>query len=184
MDLDVSSSKALADSLDACSVSGLTSGLFSVHWLKSNVCLCQDPKEPEFNTLVRIMATRCMLAAEYFCSGSVSRDAFGHYGLATPIYTHFTVSVFRETTDGDTTDKSSRTVPHPSVCRRPSASATCRRYRLQSVTPFVAIEVACGASPKQREQTSSSRADGRPCECGVLCRACTEKSWSQIRQLS
>jgi exosome complex exonuclease DIS3/RRP44 len=48
---------------------------------------------PEFNTLVRIMATRCMLAAEYFCSGSVSKEAYGHYGLATPIYTHFTVSV-------------------------------------------------------------------------------------------
>jgi exosome complex exonuclease DIS3/RRP44 len=38
------------------------------------------------------MATRCMLAAEYFCAGSVSKDTFGHYGLATPIYTHFTVS--------------------------------------------------------------------------------------------
>jgi exosome complex exonuclease DIS3/RRP44 len=33
-----------------------------------------------------------MLAAEYFCAGSVSKDTFGHYGLATPIYTHFTVS--------------------------------------------------------------------------------------------
>jgi len=37
------------------------------------------------------MATRCMLAAEYFCSGSVSKDAYGHYGLASKIYTHFTV---------------------------------------------------------------------------------------------
>jgi len=54
----------------------------------------QDPKEPEFNTLVRIMATRCMLAAEYFCSGSVSKDAYGHYGLASKIYTHFTVCPF------------------------------------------------------------------------------------------
>lgn len=73
MDLDVTSSKALAESLDAC----------------------VDVKEPEFNTLVRIMATRCMLAAEYFCSGSVSKDAFGHYGLASPIYTHFTSPIRR-----------------------------------------------------------------------------------------
>ncbi|KAF7800188.1 hypothetical protein EIP86_011435 [Pleurotus ostreatoroseus] len=73
LSLDVSSSKALADSLDKC----------------------LDPSEPAFNTLVRIMATRCMLSAEYFCSGSVSRDTFGHYGLATPIYTHFTSPIRR-----------------------------------------------------------------------------------------
>ncbi|KAF8637547.1 hypothetical protein AX17_002754 [Amanita inopinata Kibby_2008] len=73
MSLDVSSSGALATSLDAC----------------------VDPSEPAFNTLVRIMATRCMLSAEYFCSGSVSRDTFGHYGLASPIYTHFTSPIRR-----------------------------------------------------------------------------------------
>ncbi|EGN94814.1 hypothetical protein SERLA73DRAFT_171208 [Serpula lacrymans var. lacrymans S7.3] len=71
--LDVSSSGALAASLDKCI----------------------DAKEPAFNTLVRIMATRCMLSAEYFSSGSVSRDTFGHYGLASPIYTHFTSPIRR-----------------------------------------------------------------------------------------
>ena len=34
-----------------------------------------------------------MLPAEYFGSGSVSKDTFGYYGLASEIYTHFTSPV-------------------------------------------------------------------------------------------
>lgn len=72
LNLDVSSSKALADSLD--------------HAVGD---------DPYFNKLIRILATRCMSQAVYFCSGDLSPPEYQHYGLATPLYTHFTSPIRR-----------------------------------------------------------------------------------------
>ncbi|KAG7584150.1 Ribonuclease II/R [Arabidopsis suecica] len=70
--LDVSSSKALADSLDRA-----------------------VGEDPYFNKLIRILATRCMTQAVYFCSGDLTPPEYHHYGLAAPLYTHFTSPIRR-----------------------------------------------------------------------------------------
>ena len=71
--LDASSSLALTASLDSC----------------------VDGSDPYFNKLARILATRCMQQARYFVSGAVATDEYFHYGLAAPIYTHFTSPIRR-----------------------------------------------------------------------------------------
>ena len=71
--LDYSSNKSLAESLD------------SIH----------RPNDPMFNKLVRILTTRCMHEAVYFCSADFDESEYRHYGLATDIYTHFTSPIRR-----------------------------------------------------------------------------------------
>ncbi|KAJ2952091.1 hypothetical protein O0L34_g4361 [Tuta absoluta] len=72
-ELDVSTNKSFSKSLDEAVI----------------------PGRPFFNTLLRIMATRCMQQAQYFSSGTRTQEEFYHYGLACPIYTHFTSPIRR-----------------------------------------------------------------------------------------
>jgi len=51
--------------------------------------------DPFFNKLIRILTTRTMNQAVYFCTGDYEYKDFFHYGLATPIYTHFTSPIRR-----------------------------------------------------------------------------------------
>lgn len=53
------------------------------------------PEDPFFNTLVRIMTTRCMNQAVYFCTGELQPALYAHYGLAMERYTHFTSPIRR-----------------------------------------------------------------------------------------
>eukprot|EP00978_Attheya_sp_CCMP212_P012968 scaffold32351_cov60-Attheya_sp.AAC.6 len=72
-DIDIDDSKRLADSLDAAVIES----------------------DPYFNKLLRILSTRCMSPAQYFCSGEYRPTDWHHYGLAAPVYTHFTSPIRR-----------------------------------------------------------------------------------------
>jgi exosome complex exonuclease DIS3/RRP44 len=71
--IDIEDSKRLADSLDAAQISS----------------------DPYINMLLRILSTRCMSPAQYFCSGEYRPQEWHHYGLAAPVYTHFTSPIRR-----------------------------------------------------------------------------------------
>ena len=45
--------------------------------------------------MLRILATRCMTQAVYFASGTLPVEQYFHFGLAAPIYTHFTSPIRR-----------------------------------------------------------------------------------------
>ncbi|XP_066157752.1 exosome complex exonuclease RRP44 [Euwallacea fornicatus] len=72
-DIKIDSGKNLADSLDKAT----------------------KTDNPYLNTMLRMLATRCMLQAVYFPSGTLQKDDFYHYGLAVPLYTHFTSPIRR-----------------------------------------------------------------------------------------
>ncbi|KEG08632.1 putative mitochondrial exoribonuclease DSS-1 [Trypanosoma grayi] len=63
--------------------------------LNNSLSLCVDNDDAYFNNLIRILVTRCLRQAQYFSSSEVSQDEFQHFGLAMPIYTHFTSPIRR-----------------------------------------------------------------------------------------
>lgn len=124
---------------------------------------CVDLSDPFFNTLVRILATRCMMSAEYFMAGMHPEPEFRHYGLATPIYTHFT-SPIRRYADLVVHRMLAAAIDyeplHPSARSRGRLEAICRninvRHRNAQLAGRASIAYYVGQALKGREATEDA----------------------------
>jgi len=91
----VPTSEMMTDLMKSAKVKGFDLKITSNKLLNESLDNCVIEHSEEFNKVIRMIATRCMTQAVYFSAGSHSPEEFAHYGLATPIYTHFTSPIRR-----------------------------------------------------------------------------------------
>ena len=85
--------KQLEDVIEICKSFGINFNGTSSKTIQES--LSQFPlSSPEKEVLVNL-TMRPMKNAEYFCTGSVEEDQYGHYALCVPLYTHFTSPIRR-----------------------------------------------------------------------------------------
>jgi exosome complex exonuclease DIS3/RRP44 len=87
--------KQLAELVDQLSKFGFEVSTESSKKLAESLDQAVRSEDPQFNKIIRIMATRCMNQAVYFCMSTVDMADIGHYGLAMAKYTHFTSPIRR-----------------------------------------------------------------------------------------
>ena len=87
--------KPLRDLVDQLAKFGFEVSTESSKKLAESLDLAIRQDDPFFNKIVRILATRCMNQAVYFCMSTVDMAEIGHFGLAMAKYTHFTSPIRR-----------------------------------------------------------------------------------------
>ena len=87
--------KPLRDLVDQLAKFGFEVSTESSKKLAESLDLANREDDPFFNKIVRILATRCMNQAVYFCMSTVDMAEIGHFGLAMAKYTHFTSPIRR-----------------------------------------------------------------------------------------
>uniref|UniRef100_A0A0R3RRV1 Protein DIS3 homolog n=1 Tax=Elaeophora elaphi TaxID=1147741 RepID=A0A0R3RRV1_9BILA len=81
--------------VDMAKAKGFKMSVESGKALSESLDKAVDPNNAMLNTLFRMLTTRCMTQAVYFSSGSLPTEQYVHFGLAAPIYTHFTSPIRR-----------------------------------------------------------------------------------------
>lgn len=85
--------KQLDDLIELCKSFGISFNGTSSRTIHES--LSQFPlSSPEREVLINL-TMRPMKNAEYFCTGSVGEDEYGHFALSVPLYTHFTSPIRR-----------------------------------------------------------------------------------------
>ena len=87
--------KEVSEFVDLLALHGFSISLESSKTFAESLDKAIKPREPFFNKLIRIMATRSMNQAVYFCLADFDVAEVFHYGLAVPLYTHFTSPIRR-----------------------------------------------------------------------------------------
>lgn len=87
--------KEVADFVDQLGKEGFDISMESSKTFAESLDRAVKPGNPFFNKLIRIMATRSMNQAVYFCLADFDVAEVFHYGLAVPLYTHFTSPIRR-----------------------------------------------------------------------------------------
>ena len=88
--------KPLRDLVDQLAKFGFEVSTESSKKLAESLDLAHRESDPFFNKIVRILATRCMNQAVYFCMSTVDIAEMGHFGLAMAKYTHLTSPIRRD----------------------------------------------------------------------------------------
>ena len=87
--------KEVADFVDLLAQHGFDISLESSKTFAESLDKAVKQNEPFFNKMIRILATRSMNQAVYFCLADFDVAEVFHYGLAVPLYTHFTSPIRR-----------------------------------------------------------------------------------------